>query len=371
MHHWLGKNNQAAKMLVDMMGTGDVLASRAPIVNPRMRSLNVKYGGSGIVLGTIQFNSLIEDNNLHIVLQMQQDVAKLMDKHAGKTDLADLTHPEDVVISNQADFSNIFTSKVLYSDVVDNFDQLRDCKTIFVTVRDAREEVEAALRRRLPYHTYDNTVLTVFGSNSAHRLNEYNQNDQMALPAIVAKLRDMTKLVVHQSANIVSLPNSLHMLAYLTSLTVEFQPIEYIDWKTLPHLKELELLYTHITALPQFEYLPELQVLNIGGSEFERQPFPPTLCKCVNLTSVSLINCNLAGLLPDDILKLTKLKELNLEQNDIDWPNMPALETLPRLNKISVSHLDMDSAWDKQIYHTFTRKGYEWSSNYDSDVFKR
>jgi hypothetical protein len=301
---------------------------------------------------------------------MQQDIAMLVDKHFGTGHHTDWM---DVLISSDVGFSKLLTAKLLYSDHVEHFDELRTCSTVYVTIKDARD-VEAALRRLLPHYTYTNTVLTVFGCDPARVLwyNRANRPGPIALPELVTRFRDMTKLELDSSTHIVSLPNSLHMLPHLTTLKILFQPVQHINWQTLPHLTNLHLQGTQLTQLPQFDVLPDLQVFYIAGNTFEAQPIPTSLGSCVHLTSVTMYNCNLQGIIPNSILNLTDLQRLDLRENDdIDWPNMPVLEALPKLHRIVVGPLNSGSAPHNQWFDTLTSKGYKCSPTSYGTTFYR
>ncbi|XP_063903896.1 uncharacterized protein LOC135123299 [Zophobas morio] len=88
-------------------------------------------------------------------------------------------------------------------------------------------------------------------------------------------------------------------------------------------IEDLNLAYNKIHSLNKdvFEFLPNLTRLNLEGNDFRVLDAHTqlALANVPGLTSLNLANNELTELIPDAIEKLTKLVELDLSKNDLDF----------------------------------------------------
>ncbi|XP_063903902.1 leucine-rich repeat-containing protein 70-like isoform X1 [Zophobas morio] len=88
-------------------------------------------------------------------------------------------------------------------------------------------------------------------------------------------------------------------------------------------IEDLNLAYNQIHSLNKdvFEFLPNLTRLNLEGNDFRVLDAHTqlALANVPGLTSLNLANNELTDLIPDAIEKLTKLVELDLSKNDLDF----------------------------------------------------
>uniref|UniRef100_A0A7S3DR25 Leucine-rich repeat-containing N-terminal plant-type domain-containing protein n=1 Tax=Entomoneis paludosa TaxID=265537 RepID=A0A7S3DR25_9STRA len=139
-------------------------------------------------------------------------------------------------------------------------------------------------------------------------------------------------------SNILTLPN-------LVSLDLSNNHVDVTDWTALQHatsLSRLQFSHTRVTTLEGISGGKDvLTSLFLQGIEYNQQPLPEELFELTKLHTLQLEAADLGGELSTNIAKLTQLRRLTLNENQLQGPIPPmALNNLTQLEFLDLSDND-------------------------------